>query len=80
MYPTSIASISLSYLRKPATPEWAYTTVNDEPVYDAGNSQDFETGETTHLEICMRILSAVGVNLRMGDIVQYAEMAEQQGK
>lgn len=86
-YPTTIASVSFSYLRKPATPLWNYTEVNDEPVYAAsggilwsGNSQDFETSEGTHLEICNLILSAVGVSLKLGEVVQYAEMGIQQGK
>lgn len=80
MYPTTIASILLSYLRKPATPIWNYTIVNDEPVYNPSGSQNFETGETTHLEICALILSWVGVHLNMGEIVQYAEAMQAQGK
>src|SRR5882672_7446021 len=63
VYPTSVTSISLSWLRRPITPIWNYTEVNDEPVYAAtggiigdGDSHDFETAETTHLEICYLIL------------------------
>lgn len=79
VYPTSITSIKLAYVRKPDDPTWGYTIVNDEPVYDAGSSTDFEVGETAQLEVCMMILSAVGVNLSMAEVVQYAEQQKAQG-
>lgn len=80
MYPVSITSILLSYLRKPATPLWNYDMVNDEPVYKVAGSQDFETHLTTHFEICARILQAVGLNLGENEITQWSEMAEATGK
>jgi len=80
IYPTSIASIKLSWLRKPETPIWAYTISNNEEMYDAGNSQDFELAETTHLEIVMQILQMSGVNLNMLQVTQYAQAMEAQGK
>lgn len=80
MYPTSITAMHLSYLRKPATPVWGYTTVNDEPVYNSGTSKDWETASTTHLEICNLILSAIGVHLGMGEVTQYAESMQAKGQ
>lgn len=80
VYPTSITSIALSYIRKPATPVWAYTIVNDEPIYDAGSSQDFEVSPGAQLEIVMLILQAVGVSLNLQEVLQYSLMSEQQGK
>lgn len=79
-YPTSITSVNLSYLRRPVAPKWNYDIVNDQPVYNPTGSQDFETGETTHYEVCARILQAVGLNLKLGEIVQWAELAQQTGK
>jgi hypothetical protein len=80
IYPTSITSIKISYIRKPETPIWAYTISNNEEVYDAGNSQDFELNETTHFEIVMQILQMSGVNLNMLQVTQYAQAMEAQGK
>lgn len=80
IYPTSITSIKLSYIRKPEIPIWAYTISNNQEVYDAGNSQDFELSETTHLEIVMQILQMSGVNLNMLQVTQYAQAMEAQGK
>lgn len=86
VYPTSITSIKLSYVKKPTDPVWNYTMVNDEPVYAAsggvvgdGNSVDFSTGPTTHLEICNMLLSAIGVHLSMPEIAQYAEQQQLKG-
>lgn len=85
IYPTSITSIKLAYLRKPATPIRNYTTSNDRTVYAAtggevgdGTSQDFELDITTHVEICMYILSACGVNLNLDKVVAYSEAMKQQ--
>lgn len=87
IYPDTITSIKLSYVRIPATPLWNYTMVNDEAVYAAtggiiggGNSQNFETSPGTHLEIANMLLSAFGVNLGLSEVVEYAEMGIQQGK
>jgi hypothetical protein len=80
IYPTSITSIKLSYIRKPETPIWAYTISNNEEVYDAGNSQDFELAETAHLEIVMLILQMAGVNINLLQVTQFAAAMEAQGK
>jgi len=80
IYPTTITSMKLSYLRMPATPIWAYTISNNTEVYDAGNSQDFETAPTTHLEIVMLILQMAGVSINMLQVTQFAAAMEAQGK
>lgn len=78
-YPTASGSISCTYVRRPAKPVWNYTVVNDRPVYNATGSQDFELADTVHFEICMRILSYIGVNLDKDALIQYAELQEQKG-
>jgi len=80
IYPTSITSIKISYLRSPVTPVWGYTITNNEEIYDAGSSQDFELAETTHLEIVMLILQMAGVSINMLQVTQFAAAMEEQGK
>lgn len=81
VFPTTITSIDLAYVKKPSDPFWPYTIVNGEPVYNAGGSPvNFTLGEGAHLEICANILSYIGINLSMGEITQYAEMMAAQGK
>ena len=79
VYPTDMQSIVITYIRKPNKPVWAYTVTNNNAVYDAGNSVDFEMPDDTHNEICYRILSYLGVNLRDGELTQYAEKMKQTG-
>lgn len=75
----SMASCYIFYIRRPATPLWNYAIVFGRPVYATTGSQDFELSETVHMEICMRILAAVGINLDQSSISAYAELQEQKG-
>lgn len=76
--PANTSGIELQYIRRPLTPIWAYTGTTT-PVYDPVNSTDFELLDTTHLEICAKILQAVGVNLDSNTLLAYAKNEEVQG-
>lgn len=73
IYPTTFQYVHLTYFRQPVKPVWAYTTVNNRPVYDAVNSVDLEAPKDAFNEVAMRTLSLLGVNMREADLVQYAE-------
>lgn len=78
-YPKDLGRVEFTYLRKPATPIWGYTTVNGRPVYDATASVDFEYPEENVNEIAMRICSLWGISIRENQITQYTEQQQQQG-
>lgn len=80
IYPSSITSVKLTYVRKPVTPVWGYTIVNNVPVYDAGTSQDWEVGELVHYRICWKIAVLFGLNLSVGDLVSASEQLQQSGQ
>lgn len=87
IYPSSLTSIKLSYVRKPVTPVWNYTIVNNEPVYAAtggvigdGVSHNWELSELVHLRILFRCAQLFGLNLSMPELTQYALAAEAQGQ
>lgn len=69
----------LEYVKKPTDPKWNFTLVNNEPVYSASGSVEFALDETCHLEICMKILQAIGVNLKSEEIMMYAGLQEAKG-
>ena len=73
LYPKTIGRITFSYLRVPAAPKWAYTTVNNRPVFDATNSVDIESPDETHNEIAAMTLSYLGISIKDAEIVQYAQ-------
>ncbi len=78
-YPASLGSVKFSYLRQPRIPKWGFTIVNSREVYDAGSSVDFEFPDEVHNEICIKILSYVGIKMREPELVQYAEGKDRQG-
>ena len=78
-HPISINTVDFVYLRKPITPIWAYTVVDNRPVYDAPNSIDLEWPTQVLNEIAIRVLSFIGINLRENDLAQYSEGKRQTG-
>ena len=74
VYPNSIGSIKLSYIRTPAQINWAYTLdSNGRPVYDAANSTDPEWQRFDCIQVMVRALRIMGVNLSAAQVSQYAE-------
>lgn len=72
-YPKDLVRVEFTYLRKPVTPVWGYTTVNSRPVYDAATSVDFEFPEENINEIVARIVKLWGINIREQQVQQYAQ-------
>lgn len=88
MIPDTITSgVSMSYYKYPmgsrsgtalnVAPSWAYTLNGKDELYDAANSVDFELPKHLEERIVDKIMSLMGISLRDGDAVQYAEMKEQ---
>lgn len=68
-----LSTVHVQYLKRPSKPVWAYTTnAQNQLVYDSGNSTQLDLREQTHLEICMRALEILGVNLKDQAIQQFA--------
>lgn len=79
IYPKTLHSVVFTYLRKPATPVWGYTLVNNRPVYDPSTSTDFDWPEELFNDIVMRMCSFAGINLRQADLIQYSEQQKALG-
>ncbi len=78
-YPKDLIRVSLTYLRKPVTPVWNFTLVNNRPVYDPITSVDPEFPDECLNELAMRVCSLMGLNIREQQIIQYAEQQKSQG-
>ena len=70
--PEQIQSVDINYVRTPVDPEWAYTVVNNEPVYDEPNSTDFELPVNMLQDLVMEMLELVGLPIRRTDLVNYS--------
>jgi hypothetical protein len=76
VYPDTIDTIIMRYLRTPKKPTWTYfKTPNGSELFDpsSGSYQDFELHISEFSNIVTRMLTYFGINLREADIVQIAE-------
>lgn len=83
VYPTTIVDqVTCGYIRVPAVPKWTYNTVSGNPVFNisATDYQDFEIPEADEPRLVVKILGYAGLTIREQDVVQYAELQEQQKK
>ena len=88
-YPINLATANLYYLKKPADMVWAYTMSGNRPVYaptQTGVGVTPTTGSVQPLwkdmdmnEIIYIALSYIGVNLKDGDVSQFAQLKTQTG-
>lgn len=73
VFPSTIVNnVKLTYFRNPKDPNWTYTVVNDNPIFNQSlpGYQDLEIGFDDKFEIIMKILKYCGLNIREADIVQ----------
>lgn len=70
--PETVSKIRCTYLKKPATPVWGYTSPSGTPIFDSNTSVDFELPYSMYPEIALDVLRQVGVSLRREDIVSIA--------
>ena len=73
--PTKQAGVCADYIRKPKKPNWAYVVINDKPLYNATNSQDFELHASEEIELVYRILALAGVAIEKPQLTQLAGTA-----
>ncbi len=74
VYPSSVVGteISYNYIAKPRKCNWGYSIVNEQALYDAGSSVDFELHESETVTIVNKILELAGISMQKPDIVQVA--------
>jgi hypothetical protein len=80
-YPNSLGGARMSYVRNPPSVVWGYTTdINGNPVYDPDTSTDPVFDDASILEIIVRALRIVGVNLDFASVSQYANEIKMGGQ
>lgn len=79
VYPSTIISgISCTYVRKPANPVWNFTLgLNQQYIYDAASSTQFELHPTEQTNLITRILLYSGIAIKDPQIVQIAAQQAQ---
>jgi len=77
VYPSSIGSIKIAYIKIPADMKWAYT---GNLVYDAANSVQPEWNDKDIEDIIYRAIHIIGINLKDGDLQRAAQLVKTQGE
>ncbi len=76
IYPNTISSIDISYIKQPAKVEWAYVVVNDKALYNDTLSVDFELHASEESELVYKILMLSGVAIKKPELTQVAAQVE----
>jgi hypothetical protein len=80
-FPNSLGQAKLSYVRNPPDMIWGYTLdVNGIPVYNPASSTQPVWDDASILEIIVRALRIIGVNLQYNDVNAYANEIKQIGQ
>lgn len=80
-FPNNTGRAKLSYVRNPPDMIWGYTlNVNGVPVYNPATSTQPVWDDASILEIIVRALRIIGVNLQYNDVNAYANEIKQIGQ
>jgi hypothetical protein len=80
-FPNNIGAAKLSYVRNPPDMIWGYTlNVNGIPVYNPASSTQPVWDDASILEIIVRALRIIGVNLQYNEVSAYANEIKQVGQ
>ena len=72
IYPNTISSVDVSYIKKPVKAEWAYVVVNDKALYNDNISVDFELHASEESELVYKILMLSGIAIEKPELTQVA--------
>ena len=80
-FPNDLGQAKMSYVINPPDMVWGYTLdVNGVPVYDPATSVQPLWGDASIMEIIVRALRIIGVNLDYNAVSAYAVQVENQGQ
>lgn len=73
--PTSITSVSLTYIKEPTTPVYAetYNSTSGLNEYASGSSTQWDWNEHNHPDIVMEILNLLGISVPIEDVKKFIE-------
>jgi hypothetical protein len=79
-FPESIGNVRCSYVQNPPSISWGYTEVNGVPVWNPATSSNPVWDDIDMMNIIVRALSIVGVNLQLGVVMQYSNDIKKGGQ
>ena len=76
IFPTTITSANIDYIKIPADPIWGYTSSGGAYTYASGSSTDFELHSSEESLLVTKILAYAGVVLKDPTVIQVAAQEE----
>ena len=68
---TDVVPTSLTYIKKPSTPNWTYAVVNKRAMYNATtNTENFELHASEEIQLVNKILKLAGLAIQQLDVVR----------
>ena len=69
--------ISASYIRRPIKVEWGYVVTNEQALYNASASTNFELHASEEMTLVMKILELAGIVIQKPDLVGIGQQKQQ---
>ena len=69
--------MTINYVMRPPTVQWAYVVGNDKPLYNDNIAVNFSLHASEETELVYKILKLAGVNLKAQERVQVGQTLEQ---
>jgi len=80
-YPITLGTAKISYVHTPVEVIWGFNNnPNGDPIYDPTTSVDPEWYDADMMQVIVRALALIGVNLQAAQVQQYAQMIKTQGQ
>jgi len=76
IYPNTIATVDVSYIKQPDQVQWAYVVVNDKALYNDFESVDFELHAAEESELVYKILMLSGIAIKKPELTTIAAQVE----
>ena len=81
--PSIVNNIETSYIKRPTKVEWGYVVTNEQALYNANTSNDFQLHDSEETVLVEKILGLAGIIMQKPDLAgigqqQAAELAAQQ--
>jgi len=72
IYPTFTNNVQCHYIRKPKKANWGYNVINDNALYDATTSLDFQLHPSEENNLIIKILALAGIAIKDPAMYQIA--------
>ena len=76
IYPNTITTVDVSYVKQPDQVQWAYVVVNDKALYNDFESVDFELHPAEESELVYKILMLSGIAIKKPELTTIAAQVE----